>query len=131
MIHRLPSSSTRAYPAHCPARVRHPSSFTRADPAHVPTDAGPPSSSTRADPTHCPSQANPSSSSTFNNAYYTRDKILLLQYHCIPIKRSVRKSLFQYSIWKPKCKHNRFTQNKASNKSKTANNADVCYFSEH
>ena len=27
----------------------------------------------------------------------------------------------------PKCKYNRFTQNKAANKSKTTNNADVCY----
>ena len=127
-----PSSSTRAYPAHCPTRVRHPSSFTRADPAHVPTRAdsiraGPPSSSTRADPTHCPSRANPSSSSTFNNAYYTRDNILLFQNHCIPIKRSVRKSLFQYHIWKPKCKHNSFIRNKAGNEPKSAINADVCY----
>ena len=122
----LPSSSTRSYPAHCPTRVRHPSSFTRADPGHVPTRAGPPSSTTRADPTRCPSRANPSSSSTFNNAYYTRDNILLFQNHCIPIKRSVRKSLFQYHIWKPKCKHNRFTRNKAGNEPKSANNADVC-----
>ena len=58
---------------------------------------------------------------------YTRDNILQLQNHCIPIQRSVRKSPFQYNIWKPKCKHNRFTRNKAANKSKTANNADVCY----
>ena len=129
---RPPSSSTRAYQAHCPTRVRHPSGVTRADPAHAPTRADsiravPPSSSTRADPTHCPSRANPSSSSTFNNAYYTRDNILLFQNHCIPIKRSVRKSLFQYHIWKPKCKHNRFTGNKAGNEPKSANNADVCY----
>ena len=58
--------------------------------------------------------------------YVIIDNILRLQNHCPPIKRSVRKILFQYNIWKPKPKQIRLTRNKAVNKLKTANNADVC-----
>ena len=117
------SSSARANPAHCPSRVCPPSSSTRADPAHCPARAGharasPSFSSARVDPAHCPTtRVRPPSSSTWadparcpTRAGLPSSSTRAYPAHCpTRVRYPSSFTLFQYNIWKPTWKHNRFT----------------------